>query len=121
MKIKKIEGIKISLYTDAEEYVKDFFEIPDGAFLDTTNLPKSAGFACVEDNEIWIYKGSDCSFEELLSTVAHELGHLVEGGFKKNPPNKVRYNAKHELKAIHYENFVLKSYRIASILFKIEQ
>lgn len=114
----KIGDIKVTLYTDANEYAKEFFDIPDGAVLDTENLPDSAGFSCIDDNEIWIYMGDDCSFEELLSTVSHELGHLVEGGFRKNPPQKRRYNKKHELKAEHYEHFVIKSYEISKLIYK---
>jgi Zn-dependent peptidase ImmA (M78 family) len=114
---KQIENTKVTLYTDAEEYAKDFFDIPEGAILDTNNLTESAGFSSIDDDEIWIFKGKNCSFEELLSTVAHELGHLIEGGYKKNPPQIKRYDSRHELKAIHYENFVIKSHRIATVLF----
>lgn len=47
MVTKQIENTKVTLYTDAEEYTKDFFDISDGAILDTNNLPDlpdSAGF-----------------------------------------------------------------------------
>ena len=118
MKTFTLENTKVTLYTNVEEYIKDFYDPPEGAVLDTNNLPETAGFACIETNEIWIYKSETCNFEELLSTVAHELGHLIEGGYKKNPPQKRRYDKKHELKAIHYEDFALKAYRIATTLFK---
>ena len=117
---QKIEDITVSLYTDAEEYTKDFFDIPEGAILDTEDLPESAGFACIKDNSIWIYKREDCCFYDLLSTIAHELGHLVEGGYRKNPPDKMRYDKKHEEKANHYEDFVMKAYRFTNILIELK-
>lgn len=115
---QKIEDVTVNFYTNAQEYANDFFDMPDGAEIDDLYLPESAGFASIDDKEIWIYKRHDCTFEDLLSTVAHELGHLVEGGFKKNPPQTNRYDKKHELKAIHYENFTVKAYRIATELLK---
>lgn len=34
-------------------------------------------------------------------------------------PQTKRYDSRHELKAIHYENFVVKSHRIATVLMKV--
>jgi Zn-dependent peptidase ImmA (M78 family) len=114
---KQIENTKVTYYTDAAEYAKNFFDVPEGFILDIDKFPESAGFSSIDDNEIWIFKGQNCSFEELLSTIAHELGHIVKGGYKKNPSQNILFRKIHELKATHYENFVVKSYRIASILF----
>jgi hypothetical protein len=117
MKRFELEGINVKFYTDPLEFCKDYYEIPENAELDRNNLPESAGFACIVDNEIAIQIRNDCSFFELFSTVSHEVGHLIEGGFKKNPPDKNRYFKKHEQKAEHYEQFAIKSYRIAEFLF----
>ena len=117
MKTYIFDDTNIRFFTYAFEWVNEFYDVPKGAILDETQLPASAHFACVPENEIAIYVREDCSFTELLSTVAHELGHLIEGGFKKNPPEKDRYLKKHEEKAEHYEAFVLKAYKIALFLF----
>lgn len=114
-----IDNIKVCLYTDANEFTKDFFDIPEGAILDETDLPLSAGFACIEENAIWIYRCEGCTFEDLLSTVAHELGHIITGGYSKNLPESKRYDKKHEQKAEHYEQFVMRAYRITDMLFRL--
>jgi Zn-dependent peptidase ImmA (M78 family) len=114
----EIEGQVVHFYTDVLEYVHTFFVIPDNVVVDTNDIPESAGFASIDDNEIYIFASNNCSFSDLLSTVAHELGHLVEGGFKKNPPQKQRHYKTHEKKACHYEDFVVKSFRITNELMK---
>lgn len=111
----EIEGIKFIVYNNPIEFTSDFFIIPEDAVLNDY-IPTSSGFACIPDNEIAIFKRDDCSFDDLLSTIAHELGHLIEGGFKKNPPDKDRYWKRHEQKAEHYENFTMKAYRITKII-----
>jgi len=117
---RKYGSIKIFLYKKPLDYVKKVLDIPKDAVLDESRLPESSGCACNSMNTIYLFKRDDCSFEDFLSTVSHELGHLVEGGFKKNPPEKERYNKKHEEKAEHYENFVMQSYYIAKELFEIK-
>lgn len=118
---QEIDNIKINIITNINEWGKEFYDIPEDAILENTeDLEKECmGFSSIDDNEIWIYKSKNSSFEELLSVVSHELGHLITNGYKKNPPQTKRYNSKHELKAIHYENFVMKSYKITTILFNI--
>lgn len=119
---KQLENTKVNICTDIMEWGREFYGIPEDYKIEdlqnATELQSECmGFSSIDDNELWIYKSKNCSFEELLSTVAHELGHLVEGGYKKNPPQTKRYDSRHELKAIHYENFVVKSHRIAAALF----
>lgn len=122
--MKKItfNNYKIRIYTDPMEFAnmpeKPFGEIPEGAiFFGIDDGSKSTGFTTLEDKNIRFFVAKDCEFEDLLSTVGHELGHLVEGGFKKNPPDKTRYFNRHEQKAEHYENFVLDSYKLTNRIF----
>lgn len=117
MKKLKYKQIVVELYTDEQEYVNDFFAPPEGAILDIESLPESAGFANIETNTISIFKNKVCSFDDLLSTVAHELGHLITGGFKDNPPQKEKYDYLHEKKAEHYEQFTVDSYQIAKMVY----
>ena len=116
-----IEGIKVSLYTDPDNFANDFFDIPDGAILDKTALPTTAGFACVDDNEIWIYKSKESTFIDLLLTVSHELGHLVEYGYDMNILKEEGYEYANEIKANHYESFVDKAYKITTELYSISE
>lgn len=117
MKQLQFNDIYVEVYTDAKEFTSKYFDLPEGAIVDETSVPDSAGFANITDKRIAIFVTEICSFEELLSTVAHELGHLIENGFKKNPPQKPRYDKRHEQKAEHYENFVINSYKIAMEIY----
>lgn len=115
------KNIKINIYTDPMEFAncdeKPFGEIPDDYTFAGVQGGNSTGFASIDLNMISIYVGPNCEFKDLLSTTSHELGHLIEGGFKKNPPQKDRYFNKHEEKANHYENFVLDSYDLTNLIF----
>lgn len=117
MKQIQFKDISVKVYTNAVEYTNDWFEMPKGAILDENSVPKSAGMADIEGKEIAIFTTKLCSFDDLLSTVAHELGHLVKNGFTKNPPQKPRYNKRHELKADHYESFAIDSYRLSHQIY----
>ncbi|MFA7466973.1 MAG: hypothetical protein WCY82_01750 [Desulfotomaculaceae bacterium] len=117
MKRFKFKGILVILYTDAHEFVKDFFDPPQGAILDMDSIPESAGFADIDGKKISIFKRLDCSFEDLFATVAHEMGHLITGGFIDNPTRAKGYNKLHEKKAEHYEKFAVNAYRLAQRIY----
>jgi hypothetical protein len=115
--MKKItyKKIKVCWYSDPMEYAKKFIDIPEGAEL--AEVPQSAGMAELDTKTIHIFMNLCCPFEELLSTVSHELGHLIEGGYKKNPPDKERYSNRHEDKANHYETFTMDAYKLTLKIF----
>jgi hypothetical protein len=116
MKTITFKDISIGLYTDPESFARKFYDVPENAILDMESLPDSAGFSELDEKQIWIYVGKLCSFEELLSTVSHEMGHIVTGGFTNNPPSDEKYDYLHEEKADHYEQFVMNSYELAKII-----
>lgn len=97
----QFKSYTVRLYVDAAEP-----EIAEGF---------STGFAMLEDKIIRLYVGPNPDFEDVLSTVSHELGHLIEGGFRKNPPDKRRWFNRHEAKAEHYEDFALDAYRLTKV------
>jgi hypothetical protein len=112
--------IVIELYTDSKEWTNEFY--PDISKDCIIEAPMSTGFANIRDKVIYIFKRDDCTFEDLLETVSHELGHIVTGGFKYNPPSIswlywLTDNI-HEKKALHYEKFTLTAYSITKELFK---
>jgi hypothetical protein len=121
---KKIvfNGQEIRIYRDAHAFAntreKPFGTIPKDAELELHNC-SSTGYTMLEDRIIRVFVEKGCSFEDLLGTVSHEMGHLVEGGFKKNPPNKIRYFKRHEVKAEHYENFALNAYKLTNHILSI--
>lgn len=121
MRTLMFNDIKVVLYDSKKQFIKHFYDLPRGAVLDESQVPESTGFANLQDKEIYIFKNKGCSFEDLLETVSHELGHLIEGGFKKNPPDKQRYSKRHEEKAEHYENFVINSYKLTKLLFELQK
>lgn len=121
MQLITYNDIIIELYTDPIEFFnikeKPLGEIPENWVFAGIVDGKSSGFCILEDKTIFILIEKNCPFEDLLATVSHELGHLVEGGFKKNPPNTQRYFKRHEEKAEHYENFVIDSFNITNKIF----
>lgn len=126
----KFKGITIDVYRDPMEFAKmeekPFGDIPEeyqfAGIVDIETgdigVSKSTGFTILDDRTIHFYIDPECTFEDLLETVAHELGHLVEGGFKKNPPQKRRYHRRHEEKAEHYECFVMDSFNLTKLILK---
>jgi len=119
MKEIKFQDKTIRIYSDPMEFVnmekKPLGDIPEGAeFIGLDDGSKSSGFVGLDDKIIRLYVGLGCEFIDLFSTVSHELGHLIEGGFKKNPPHK--YFNKHEAKAEHYENFALDCYMLTNLI-----
>lgn len=113
----KYKEITVEVYTDVSEFAEKLYAPPEGAILDTESLPNDAGFSCITTNTIAIWKTKIASFDELLSTVSHEIGHLITGGFETNPPLDEKYDDLHEEKAEHYETFALDSYNIAKIIY----
>lgn len=108
---------KITIYTDPMDFFKEFCEpLPEGAEI--VSAPSSAGMSNIQDKEIWIYAGEACEFHELLGLVAHEMGHIVTGGFVENPPETDGYDVMHEIKAHHYEQFAIDAYRVASFIYE---
>ena len=116
MKEFKFKNISVGLSTDPEAFARKFYDVPENAVLDMESLPDSAGFSEIEAKQIWIYVGKSCSFEEILATIAHELGHLITGGFIVNPPLTEEFDELHEVKAEHYEDFVMDSYKLAKLI-----
>ena len=45
------------------------------------------------------------SKEDYSKVIAHEVGHLIEGGFKKNPAPRMKNL--HEVKANHYMDYFM--------------
>lgn len=99
----------VNLCTDIWEWAQEFADIPEGASLDDLanreELESScAGFACIEDKEIWIFVPTKAfDHRDMEDTVAHELGHIIEFKFLANPDNE-DYDL-NEQKAEYYEKF----------------
>jgi hypothetical protein len=127
----KLDTVTVKIYIDPLEFCnsdgKPFGDIPEnatfGGVIDegTGNERHCTGYSILEDNTVYIFLDEHCDLAELLSVVAHELGHLIEGGFKKNPPNNSRYAKKHEEKANHYEKFTMNAYKLALEIYYSSQ
>jgi hypothetical protein len=117
-KALKYNGIKISVWTDAKKFFnmkgKPFGDMPKDTDYDSMVIEGgfSSGFCTLKDKHIRFLVQANCPFDDLLSIVSYEMGHLIEGGYSKNPPEKSRYFNKHELKAEHYEKFVMDCYKL---------
>jgi hypothetical protein len=129
MKKINFKGIEVRLFLEANQFAqlpeKPFGELPEGALFggvvdDSGNRFCSTGFTVISQKRIYLFVDNDIfDFRDLLSTVSHELGHLIEGGFKKNPPQKRRYDSRHEAKADHYENFALDAYDLSKMIHQV--
>lgn len=101
----KVKDYVINICQDIYEWGREFYDIHEN--LEIANLDeltsKSMGFANIEDKEIWVYIPDNNPKEDYRLTIAHEIGHIIEGGFKRNPAPRM---AKlHEKKAEHYEEY----------------
>jgi hypothetical protein len=112
---------KIDIYTNITEWAKEFYGMSDDAILVNTEDVNNdyMGFAELENKKISIFIPNNQNDLELSKVVAHEVGHIIEGGFKKNPA--ARMINLHERKAEHYENyFVLVNDIINKIKINLE-
>ena len=109
MDVLKYEDYTIEVFTTAKEWGTTFYGMPDDVACTEEELKEMNGeingFACIADKTISLYVPDLTDLDEVETTIAHEVGHIIEGGFKKNPPDKPRYNKKHEVKANHYEDY----------------
>lgn len=101
----KIEEYTINVCQDIFEWCDMFYEVShEAVILNIEELTStSMGFALLKEKEIWVYIPEGNKRDCYSSTIAHEIGHVIEGGFKKNPaPRMVKLREK---KAEHYENY----------------
>jgi hypothetical protein len=101
----KIKDYTVNICQDIYEWGREFYGIPDNAELDNIEelTSTSMGFSMLEEKEVWVYIPKGNMKECYRSTIAHEVGHIIEGGFKKNPaPRMMKL---HEKKAEHYEQY----------------
>lgn len=122
MKKLKYKGYTIRVYTDPLNFAwmpeQPFGKIPKNAKLgEEFTVEHMTGFTTDKDKTVRLLVHPKCKFSDVLKLVAHETGHLIEGGFKKNPPHKDRYFNLHEKKAEHYEHFTMDAYEISIRVF----
>ena len=101
----KVKDYEVNICQDIYEWGKEFYGVPDNATLENIEelTSTSMGFSMLDEKIIWIFIPQGNKKECYSSTIAHEVGHIIEGGFKKNPAP--RMNKLHEVKAEHYENY----------------
>jgi len=101
----KIKDYTINICQDIYEWGREFYNVPENTILDNIEelTSTSMGFSMIEEKEVWIFIPEGNEKECYRSTIAHEVGHIIEGGFKKNPAP--RMNMLHEKKAEHYEQY----------------
>lgn len=118
---------KVSVWMDAMEYAKEFFEIPDGAVLDEEDATTCAGHAEIEEKEIYIFVPEFPTDNDLWAVVAHEIGHVIE--FHHDPvpvsvsiddPMGEEKAEVHERRAEFFENFFLDVIKISQTILNIK-
>jgi len=123
MKKISFKKYKIRIYTDPKSFARmpeqPMGYLPKDAILgEEFVIEHMTGYVTDKDNTIRLLIHPKCKFSDVLKLVAHEYGHKIEGGFKKNPPYKERYFNLHEKKAEHYENFTMDAYEISVRVFR---
>jgi hypothetical protein len=122
----KHKGHSIIIYTDRKAYYHNY---PKSALAFskrkeniiqeylrkrfTKNFADAYAFLDKDVNEIVLLFHYRADLKLILSYVSHELGHLIIGGYKTNPPYHKKFFHKHEAKADHYEQFVLLAWEIS--------
>lgn len=106
------KAYKITYCTDLKEWGKEFYGLEGNEMISEEHTDFYMGFAILDDNEIFLYEPKTKDDQELQLLIAHEIGHLVELEYPKNPETN-DYEV-HEAKANHYEAF----YKLVQEIFK---
>ncbi len=103
------KGYKVGLCFDIEEWAKKFYDMPDGAIIENRKEMESEcmGFSEISENKLWIFLPKKYKEYDFESTVAHEVGHLIEFKYKENPHTGEENDDFHEEKANHYESYYM--------------
>ncbi len=109
MKTIKEQDYTINICTDIIEWAKEFYDMPDGAELVNEKEVSSEcmGFAQLDEKLVWVFVPKEYCLNDLKETIAHEIGHIVEMEYPKNPEQIEANDERHEMKADHYMNFYL--------------
>jgi uncharacterized protein YjaZ len=62
------------------EWAQEFYDMPQDAIIANKEevLAECMGFAQIDDKEIWIFVPPQYDLADLIQTIAHEVGHIVE-------------------------------------------
>ena len=122
MKSFSHKGYTIEVFDDIKEWGITFYDMPENAVIEESFFKEFnneiSGFANIEDKIIHLFIYNKDDLIEIENTIAHEVGHIIEGGFKKSPPNKSRYDKRHELKANHYQDYYMLVRDIYELVIK---
>lgn len=105
--------LKIIGYSTPKDFAnseyKPFGEIPDEYWKDYAGITegKMVAFVTKDPNELHFYKEHDCSFDEMIETIGHELGHFQP---------KVSINFNEENKADRYSLFAKQVYEVCRLI-----
>ena len=109
-------NIEISIYNSPKAFATceylPFGIIPDEyweKFAGITDGGKCVTFVVKHPRELHIYLQEDCSFEELIETIGHEIGHFQP---------KFMWNLDEEKKADRWSIFAKDVYNISEIIYK---
>jgi len=105
--------LKIIGYSTPKDFAnseyKPFGEIPDEYWKDYAGITegKMVAFVTKKPNELHFYKEHDCSFDEMIETIGHELGHFQP---------KISINLNEENKADRYSLFAKQVYEVCRLI-----
>ena len=105
--------LKIIGYSTPKDFAnseyKPFGDIPDEYWKDYAGITegKMVAFVTKNPNELHFYKEHDCSFDEIIETIGHELGHFQP---------KISISLNEENKADRYSLFAKQVYEVCRLI-----
>jgi len=110
----KHEDYTVELCLDIDEWAKEFYGMPDGAIIDNVEemQRECMGFSEISGKQLWIFLPKKYEPEEFESTIAHEVGHIIDLKHTVNPEQIEENDELHELKANYYEGYYMTVRRI---------
>lgn len=110
----KHENYKIGLCLNIEEWAKEFYDMPDDAIIDNVEemQRECMGFSDITGRELWIFLPKKYEPLDFESTIAHEVGHIIDFKHKENHEQIEANDELHEEKANYYEGYYMTVRRI---------
>ena len=93
----------------ANSEYKPFGDIPDEYWKNYAGITegKMVAFVTKNPNELHFYKEHDCSFDEIIELIGHELGHFQP---------KIVISLNEEIKADRYSLFAKQVYEVSCLI-----
>jgi len=121
MKSFTLGNIEVRVCTDIIEWAKEFYDMPqDSKLVNIEEVSQECmGFANIDDKIIWIFVPKHPDIDDIKTTIAHEVGHIIEFNHQSNLEQIDENDEMHEAKANYYMNYYLLVDKMVNIVAEI--